>query len=98
MNFYGLLEKSILQILSKFDTVPFCIISCFDHFFFHFRILLELPILGKILNVINRTFQESNKNSIFSSRPRFFPFGLCFIYQNYIKECRNFGEFNFNII
>ena len=56
MNFYGLLEKffkfPILQILSKFDTFPFCIMSYFDHF----RILLEfwnIPfVLGQVLHVI----------------------------------------------
>ena len=64
-NQLTLFFKFFLTFL-KFDTVPFCIMSYFDHFR-HFRIVLEFPnFLGRLLHVmINRTFQESNKNSIF---------------------------------
>ena len=87
MNFYGLLEKffkfPILQILSKFDTFPFCIMSYFDHF----RILLEfwnIPfVLGQVLHVIYIAHSKKViRTLIFHFR--FFPFRSCFIYQNYI--------------
>ena len=89
---------SILQILSKFDTVPFCIISYFDHFR-HFRILLEfwnfllvplVLLLGLVRHVISIAHSKKVIRTLIFSR-----FVHVFIYQNYFDDILGMSKFWF---